>query len=76
MGGVVLDQNNQQVLKIYTTALPEDGKANQAIIDLLSKTWRLRKTQIKIIVGANQKNKIIHIAGEPKYLLEYLEKLF
>jgi hypothetical protein len=72
---VVTDQNNQPILKIYTTAPPEDGKANKAIINLLSKIWGLRKNQIKIIVGANQKNKIVHIEGEPKNLLKHLEKL-
>ncbi len=61
IGDIFLDQNNQKILKIYTTALPEDGKANEAIIKLLAKAWGLKKNQIKIISGFKQRNKIIRI---------------
>jgi len=75
ISNIFLDQKNQSVLKIYITAPPEDGKANDAIVKLLAKTWKLKKNQIKIIFGLKDKNKIIIIEGNPKNLLEYLGKL-
>ena len=76
IGDVVLDQNNQPILKIYITAPPEDGKANKAIINLLSKAWNLKKNQIKIVLGTNQRNKVVNIEGNSKILLEQLNKFF
>lgn len=38
-------------LKISIKALPQDGKANKAIIDYLAKEWNLGKNNIEIISG-------------------------
>ena len=62
---VVTDQNNQPILKIYTTAPPEDGKANKAIINLLSKIWGLRKNQIKIIMKNPLNYNFLKIYSDP-----------
>lgn len=74
IGDIILDQNNKKILKIYITAQPENNKANEAIIKLLSKTWHLKQNQINIVFGLKQRNKIIHISGNSKELLKHLEK--
>ena len=57
-----------QQLKVQVTAVPEDGKANAALIKLLSKTWKLPKTSFSIRSGATDRNKVLHIAGDPAHL--------
>ena len=44
-------------LKISVTAKPENGKANEAVIELLAKVWRLRKSQIHILSGETSRQK-------------------
>ena len=45
--------------KIKITALPVDGKANKALIEFLSKTFKIPKTSIKILKGETSKEKTI-----------------
>jgi len=40
---------------------PKEGKANQAVIKLLSKHFGLSQNQVRIISGFKSKNKIIEI---------------
>lgn len=46
---------------IYTKAIPEKGKANEAIINLLANYFNISKSRIKIIFGQSSKQKIIEI---------------
>lgn len=48
-------------LKVYVTAVPEDGKANAAMIALLSKHFRVPKSRITILRGATDRNKLVEI---------------
>ncbi|HYD66673.1 DUF167 domain-containing protein [Azospirillum sp.] len=58
-----------KALKVSVTAVPEDGKANDAVIKLLSKLWHVPKTAITVAAGATDRNKILHVAGDPADLL-------
>ncbi len=49
------------VLSIAVTAVPENGKANEAVIKLLSKILNCAKTNFKIISGEKSRNKILAI---------------
>ena len=44
---------------VYLRAKAHDGEANEALVKLLSKHFKVPKTTIKIIRGAKSKNKII-----------------
>ncbi len=55
---VQLDNNNY---KIYTTSPPDKGKANQSIIKMLAKELNIPKSNLEIIKGNKNKNKIIKI---------------
>ncbi len=46
-------------LKIKITAQPIDGKANKALIEFLSKTFKIPKTSVEIIKGETSKEKTI-----------------
>ena len=46
---------------IKTTAIPENGKANQSVIDILSKYFKIGKNKIKILKGETSHNKIVQL---------------
>ncbi len=50
-------------LKIKLREVPEDGKANQALIALLSKTFHLPKQAITITRGETSRHKRVLILG-------------
>ena len=48
-------------LLISVTAVPENGKANEAIVKLLSKSFKCAKSKIDLISGSKSKNKLFKI---------------
>lgn len=50
-------------LKVKVTAVPEKGKANQAVIKLLSKYLGIPKSSITIISGETAKQKTVFLQG-------------
>ena len=50
------------VLRVYTTVAPENGRANNAVIELLAKHFDVAKSQIKIVRGVATRDKVIEIA--------------
>lgn len=48
-------------IRIYVTTLPEDGKANKKVIELLAKEFKIPKSSLEIIKGQKSKDKIIVI---------------
>lgn len=61
------------VLKASVTAAPERGKANQALIALLAKAWRMPKSALSVATGATSRAKQIHVAGDPAALQKSLD---
>ena len=49
-------------------AVAEDGKANQAVIALLARTWHLPRSSLSLVQGASARNKRLHLAGNPAEL--------
>lgn len=45
--------------KIRVKAVPENGKANQAVIEVLSEYLKLPKSRLEIISGHTSANKVI-----------------
>lgn len=64
IGDVSIDANGLPFLKVYVTAVPEDNKANKALIELLSKTFRIAKTSIYIISGLTDRRKVLWFETE------------
>ncbi|MGE0243778.1 MAG: DUF167 domain-containing protein [Nitrososphaeraceae archaeon] len=57
-----LFQINGNEIKVSLKSKPENGKANQELIKLLSKYFRISSDKIKIIQGIKSRKKIIHIS--------------
>jgi uncharacterized protein (TIGR00251 family) len=61
-------------LKASVTAPPEDGKANDAVIALLAKTWRLPKSTLAVIKGMAARDKVVSVRGDPEQLAGRIEQ--
>ena len=48
-------------IRVYVTTLPEDGKANKAVVKLLSKALGVPKTRLDLIRGATSRDKMFRI---------------
>ena len=48
-------------IRVYVTAVPENGKANDAVIKLLAKASGVPKSRLSIIRGATSRDKVIQI---------------
>jgi len=46
---------------VYTTKIPADGEANEAVIELLSREFKVAKSRIRIVSGLRSKNKRVRI---------------
>lgn len=62
-------------VKARVSVPPEGGKANKALIALLSKALRVPKTSIDIVSGETSRTKNLRIAVDPEVLVEKLEAL-
>ena len=60
-------------IKVRVTAIPERGKANDALIALLSKRIGVPKRDIEIVRGRTARNKTVRVEGATKK--EVLAKL-
>lgn len=48
-------------LRVYTTAAPTDGAANDAVIKMLARHFDVPKSSIKIIRGAQSRDKVVQL---------------
>lgn len=69
------DGSNTIILKVSVTVVPEDNKANEAVIRLLSKVLKLPQRCFSIATGNNNRRKVLSIAAEPTVIAPRLQKL-
>tara|TARA_R110000868_G_scaffold358331_4_gene620014 strand:- start:20132 stop:20464 length:333 start_codon:yes stop_codon:yes gene_type:complete len=75
IAGLIADANGRQQLKASVTTVPENGKANAALIKLLAKAAKWPKSSIEIVAGHTDRNKILEITGDPDRLMAQLHEL-
>lgn len=64
IGEIIEDTHKRHALKVYVTAPPENNQANQAVIELIAKQFKLAKSQISLLNGATSREKTLLIEGE------------
>lgn len=62
------------VIKLKVTAQPIENKANKAVIEFLSKSFKIPKTSISIVKGETSKDKTIFISTSDKEKIENIKK--
>ena len=50
-------------LKVYVTAPPEDGRANEAVVGIIAEWLGVKRRDVEIVRGATSRNKIVRVAG-------------
>ena len=48
-------------LRVTVTTVPEDGKANAAVVQLLAKALRIPKSRLTLVRGATSRDKLFRI---------------
>jgi hypothetical protein len=64
------------IFKLKITAQPIDGKANKAVIEFLSKQFKIPKTSIKILKGETSKDKTILLMTMDNDKLQNINNFF
>jgi uncharacterized protein len=72
-GKNAVDGVRGDALLIRVTAPPEDGKANAAVIEVLSRALKIAKSRIRIERGEISREKLLRICGADA--CEVVEKL-
>lgn len=65
----------EEYTKIKITAQPIDGKANKALVEFLSKNFKIPKTSIKILKGETSKEKTILFETKDEEKLQKLKEI-
>jgi len=72
--GLIADAAGSARAKVQVTAVPEGGKANAAVIRLLSKAWKIPKSDFTVISGQTARNKTLLITGDAAALAAVLRE--
>ena len=62
-------------LRVRVAAAPIEGAANQELIKLLAKSFKLPRNAVQIISGSTSKNKIVRVQGADATRLQQLISL-
>ncbi|NQT90115.1 MAG: DUF167 domain-containing protein [Candidatus Omnitrophica bacterium] len=58
---IEVSENADGSLKVHLKAAPTDGKANKSLIEALADYYSVKKADIRIITGENNRKKIVEI---------------
>lgn len=72
--GVEALADGRMVVKARVRAAPEDGRANQALIELIAKALRVSRGSVSIVSGHTGRLKKLSIAGDCARLIDALAK--
>lgn len=67
--GIIATAKGDRVLKVSVTAPPAENRANEALLRLLAREWRVPGRALAIVAGATSRDKVVQIAGDPATLL-------
>lgn len=74
--GVTRLADGSEILAARVRAVPEDGKANIALLRLLADALDLPRSAMRVARGETARLKEIAIAGDPSALLDMAERLW
>ena len=73
--GVIDDADGGPVLKVSVSAPPTENRANDALLRLLAREWRLSRRDLALAAGVKSRNKTVHIFGDAVTLLARLRPI-
>ena len=69
LDGIAHLSDGAAVLKVSVTAPPADGRANDALLQLLAREWSVPRRDLAIVGGLKSRSKTVRVAGETSLLL-------
>ncbi|MBD3426204.1 MAG: DUF167 domain-containing protein [Candidatus Omnitrophica bacterium] len=51
------------MLKAYVKAAPDKGKANKALVNLVAREYKVKKSDVTIVAGQTSRKKILEVSG-------------
>lgn len=73
--GIETSADGRSHLKARVRAVPEDGKANAALLRLVGKALSVPASAVTLASGVTARLKTLHIAGDPESLEAALSRL-
>ena len=67
--GIAATADGGRMLKAAVTAPAQDGRANEALLQLLARAWGLPRRSLSIVAGAASRSKAVRVAGDPSQLI-------
>ena len=61
-------------LKVAVTAAPDKNKANLAVAALIAKAFGVSKSAVRVVAGATDRRKLLHVDGDPAVLSALAQK--
>ena len=75
IGSWASDSAGQRYLSLRVRVAAEDGKANDAVLDLLKQALGVRRTALRIASGERARMKMIEVSGDPRALAARLTEI-
>jgi len=73
--GIAILAGGQTVLKARVRAVPEKGRANAALEELVAKALGVPKSAVSVIAGRTARLKSVRVSGSPNFLAAAIEKI-
>ena len=70
--GIAAAADGGRTLRASVTAPPRDGRANEALLQLLARAWHLPRRDLSIVAGVTSRSKTVRVAGDPRQLIARL----
>jgi uncharacterized protein len=70
--GIAATAEGRRAIKVSVTAPPQDGRANEALLQLLSQVWGIPRRDLSLTAGAGSRRKIVRVVGDSRQLLDKL----
>jgi uncharacterized protein len=68
--GIIPTAAGGRAFKVTVSAIPQNGRANEALLQLLARDWDVPRRDLTIVQGASSRNKVVAIAGDPRRLIK------
>jgi uncharacterized protein (TIGR00251 family) len=73
--GAAPEAGGETSLKVAVAAVPEDGKANAELIEVLASAFAVARRDVSVVAGAASRRKFVEISGDGALLTRRLQEL-
>ena len=75
ISGLVATATGQVALALKVTAIPDKGKANQAVIEVLAKSLHISKSSFRLASGETSRDKVVEVVANLDMIDAFLRTL-